>query len=284
MKNLLFKAVLLIFCASCAGKTKHIDNKIIVSIQPLKYLVEKIVGDDFDVEVLVPSGSSPETYEPTPAQIASVEKAKLVFSTGLIDFERSLLIKASEKESFVNLSDGLDLIEGSCLHEQDGHGAHNHGIDPHIWTAPKALIKMTETIYERIHELWPDSLSYSENYRSLHTRLTELHETVKAKTDASAHRSFLIFHPGLTYYARDYGLRQIAMEQDGKDPSARHLRETIESARADNIRKIMYQSEFPRSIVEVAAAEIGAEAVEIDILGYDVINNILHITDLIVAK
>jgi zinc transport system substrate-binding protein len=111
--------------------------------------------------------------------------------------------------------------------------------------------------------------------------LTQLDSLVSERLSVSTTRSFMIFHPGLTYYARDYGLQQIAIESDGKEPSVRQLAEIIALARAEKISKVFYQSEFPHRIVEVAAAEIGAESVEIDILGYDVIGNILKITDLI---
>ncbi len=112
-------------------------------------------------------------------------------------------------------------------------------------------------------------------------RLTALDAEVAQRIAVSPTRSFMIFHPGLTYYARDYGLRQIALENDGKEPSARQLAETVALARAEKITKVLYQSEFPRRIVEVAAAEIGAEPVEIDILGYDIVGNILKITEII---
>jgi zinc transport system substrate-binding protein len=140
---------------------------------------------------------------------------------------------------------------------------------------------MAATAYGRIHELHPDSTLYSANYARLAENLARLDTLVSGRLAASPIRSFMIFHPGLTYFARDYGLRQIALESDGKEPSTRQLAEIIEEARTENITTIFYQREFPRRIVEVAAAEIGAEAVEIDILGYDVVGNILKITDLI---
>jgi zinc transport system substrate-binding protein len=150
--------------------------------------------------------------------------------------------------------------------------------------SPKSLIIMADTAYKSIHEQYPDSLSYSTRYSRLRESLVALDAAVEAKITASPRRNFVIFHPGLTYLARDYGLRQIALEQDGKEPSARQLSEVIDLARAEGINKVLYQNEFPRSMVEVVAAEIGAEAVEIDILGADVPRNILTVTDLIIAE
>jgi zinc transport system substrate-binding protein len=285
-------------CVACGGAgTKQAGGGIVVTIEPLRYIVEGIVGTEAEIEVLVPPGASPETYEPTPAQIASTERAQLVFGTGLLDFERSLLGEAAEKQSFVNLSTGIELIEGAHYHSDEEHSdgeehhehshhnhGHHHGIDPHIWMSPKSLIIMAETAYARIHELYPDSLSYSARYERLRDSLVALDATVEAKIAGSARRSFLIFHPGLTYLARDYGLRQIALEQDGKEPSARQLGEVIDLARAEKTSRILYQNEFPRSMVEVVASEIGAEPVEIDILGANVPHNILTVIDLIIAE
>ncbi len=275
--------VSLLVLAGCAGRQKPVEpNTLIVSIQPLKYLMDNIVGDDFNIEVLVPPGSSPETYEPTPAQIKAAETADLLFFTGLMNFETSLLLRFSDKDRFVDLSAGIDVIAGSCSH---GHGAeHAHGVDPHTWMSPRELLKMAGTAYSRIHKLYPDSASYTANYTRLKKSLESLDREIAAKIDLSGRRSFVIFHPGLTYYARDYGLRQIALEHDGKEPSARLLQQLVDEARAENITRVFYQSEFPRQVVEVAAAEIGAQPVEIDILGCDVTDNILNITDLIVAE
>jgi zinc transport system substrate-binding protein len=282
--------------ASCGSDTRTTDKTLMVSIEPLRYIVEEITGDDFDVAVLVPLGASPETYEPTPFQIKAAEDASLVFSTGLIGFENALMDRLTLPERLVDLSQGIELITAEPEHEPkhddaasapiDDRSSHTHshgGVDPHIWVSPKALAQMAATAYERIHELYPDSVSYTANYTRLAERLEALDREVADRLAASPTRSFMIFHPGLTYYARDYGLQQIALETDGKEPSSKQLAAKIELARAEGISGILYQREFPRRIVEVVAEEIGAEPVEIDILSYDIINNILNITELIAA-
>ncbi len=284
LKNISYLFVLsFLALAGCAERPKAADSSVLlVSIQPLKYLVDNIVGEDFHVEVLTPPGTSPETYEPTPAQIKAAEAADLVFSTGLIDFERALLRRLPSKERFVDLSEGIELIEGTCSH--DHSLKHGHGVDPHTWMSPRALLVMAGTAYSRIHELYPDSVSYTANYIGLKEELELLDSEVAAKIGLSSRRAFVIFHPGLTYYARDYGLRQIALEHEGKEPSARQLQQVVDEAKSENITRVFYQSEFPRYVVEVAATEIGAQPVEIDILGCDVVGNILKITDLIIAE
>lgn len=275
---------------SCSLRAEQDSQVIYVSILPLRNLVEGIVGDDYPIEVLVPAGTSPETFEPTPKQFTALNRAQIVFNVGLIDFETSLLAKVADPGKLVDLSRGIDLLEGSCSHTAGlrdhaaDHSAHRHGIDPHIWTSPKALLKMTENAFNAIHKRYPDSLKYEANYARLRDELLALDTRTAAKIDSSDVSYFIIYHPALTYYARDYGLEQVAIEADGKEPSARHLAEIIRRARKDSISKIMYQSQFPASVAETVAKDIGAECVAIDPLCEEVIANIDAITDQIVRQ
>lgn len=314
---------------SCAQPAQPEEETLYVSILPLKSIVGGIVGDDFDVRVLVPAGASPETFEPTPRQFVDLNRARLIFNVGLIDFETTLLGKIEARDKVVDLSRGIDLIAGSCSHahgkvaradephaaamseEQQtagshaaampgerqlagrhaatpapqAHGhSHAHGIDPHIWTSPRALQHMAANAYEAIHALWPDSVKYTENHARLQEQLAALDARTAGKIAASGVRYFIIYHPALTYYARDYGLQQVAIEDDGKEPSARALARLIEQARHDGVRRIFYQSQFPASAVEVIARDIEAQSVAIDPLKEDVIANIDSLTDLIVAQ
>ncbi len=279
-------AALVLFTA-CKPREQTPQNTIYVSILPLRSLIYGIVGDDFPIEVLVPAGASPETFEPTPRQFATLNRAQMIFNVGLIDFETTLLGKLENQRRIINLNEGIELIAGSCSHASatDG-GAHHHahGIDPHIWMSPKALRRMAANAYKAIHKVYPDSSKYERNYRQLDARLSELDVRTARLIDKSGVRLFIIYHPALTYYARDYGLQQVAIETDGKEPSACHLARLIQQAKEHRIHKLFYQSQFPASTVEVIADDIGAESVRIDPLREDVISNIDEITRSITAQ
>lgn len=293
MKQIWYLLLSVVACVSCNSGPETDEESLYVSILPLRNLVEEIVGSDFDVKVLVPAGASPESFEPTPRQFVELNRARMIFSVGLIDFEKSLLGKIDEHDKVINLSRGIDLIEGSCSHAatvpngkaaaEAGTSSHNHahGVDPHIWTSPKALQTMANNAYEAIHKAFPDSVKYRENYMQLLRRLEELDSRVHDKIKRSGIEYFIVYHPALTYYARDYGIRQVAIESDGKDPSARRLTEIIRNARKDGVRKIFYQNQFPESVVEIIARDIQARYIEIDPLDEQVIANIDRITDLI---
>ena len=132
----IYIAAFAVLCA-CGGKKGQNSNTIYVSIAPLKPIVEGIVGDDYAIEVLVPAGASPETFEPTAKQFIALNEAKIIFGTGLLDFEKSLLARIHDQSKVVNLSNGIETIAGSCSHTHHGRHCH-HGVDPHIWCSPKS--------------------------------------------------------------------------------------------------------------------------------------------------
>ncbi len=261
--------------------------KITVSILPLKYIVENITGNDFVVNVLVPPGASPETFEPNPAQMKNIYESGIVFSTGLIDFEQQLTprLKAggsrgsNDAPQITEVCAGIELMQGHCGHLPNSN--HSHGIDPHIWISPYELQTITDNIYRKINELYPDSVKYTDNYLKLIERLKALDAQIKEMLQEARVDRFVIYHPALTYYARRYGLEQISIEQGGKEPSVRQLRDVIARCKADRVRYIFYQEQFPETVVRTLADDVGATPVPVDPLREDVVDNLIYITKLI---
>lgn len=282
-RYLIYIAALLLAVGCTTPPPQPAEPTIYVSIAPLRSLVETITEQDFPVEVLVPAGASPENFELTPKQYIALNEAQWIFSTGLITFETTLLHKLPEGARIIDLSRGIEPIAGTCSHHHHGH-AHAHGVDPHTWTSPRALQLMSRTIYEAIHNEHPDSVRYTQNFNRLQERLEALDRAIEAQITASGVKQFIVYHPALTYYARDYGLRQISIEEEGKEPSAKRLAELIRTAHAEGIRTVLVQRQFPRSSVEAVADDMEAEVVEFDPLAENVIENIAHITDLITRK
>ena len=276
------KLAILACCATlllgCSPKERESQAEIVVSIAPLKYIVERIIGDDFRIGVLVPANTSPETYDPTPRDIISLNNAQMVFSTGLIEFENALLGKVSDKQSVVNLHEGIELIAGSCSHS---HCNHAHGVDPHIWLSPRELRTMSRNAHTAIMRLYPDSAHYTSAYNALDEELAALDEECRTRCEASSADAFVIYHPALTYYARAYSLEQIAIESDGKEPSAKHIAGIIARAKQQHATCLLYQSEFPRSVVEVIAKDMGIEPIEINPLAENPVAFIREVTNTI---
>ena len=266
--------------SGCASRPADERPTIFVSILPLRGIVSEIVGDDFRVEVLVPPGMNPESFEPTPRQMIDLNRSQLIFNIGWIDFEQNMLSKIEDRRKVIDLHRGIEPIAGSCSHA-DAEKEHRHGVDPHIWNSPRTVKQIAATIYEALARQYPDSARYKDNYHRFISRLDSLDSQLTALFGPHTHHAFIIYHPALTYLARDYGLQQIALENEGKEPSTEHMRRIIDTARNLNLTKLFYQRQFSKSTVDALARELNIPAVPIDPLAPDVINNTLEISKLI---
>ncbi len=299
MKNIFALLIITTLLSACSGTRNNTTTHISVSIEPIKYITEQITGKDFAINALVPSGASPETYEPTASQMQKTANALVYINIGLLDFEKNLSdgIKSNSPDvKILELSKGIDLIDEKDSHNNneddknsesvtgnDTHGhTHAHGVDPHIWSSPKNIKQMARTIYEFIIDMYPDSTKYTSNYNHFISRLDSLDNSLANMFSGnSAKKVFIIYHPALSYLARDYGLEQVSVEDEGKEPSASHIREIIETARKNGITKLFYQKQFSKNSVEAISKELGISAVEIDPLAGNIIDNTLYISNLI---
>lgn len=286
LKNRIHTTLLLLsmaLLAACGGGSKAAheaeDETIWVSILPLKGVVEAIMGEGAQVNVLVPAGASPESFEPTARQVVELGRAPLVLGVGLLDFEQSLLKKLGEEREIVRLAEGIELIAGSCSCGHHHH--HAHGIDPHVWASPRELQLLARNAYEAIQAAWPDSTHYRTNYEALAARIESLDKQCGEQLQQAGIKEFMIYHPALTYYARAYGLEQLAIEHEGKEPSAKRIAELIDRGRQSGCRNILYQSQFPASSVEIIARDLGGRAVAFDPLAEDILAETERLTNLL---
>ena len=276
------KIATFIICAllivGCTTKSDSDKKTIFVTITPMQSIIEEITTGDFDIEVIVPKGASPETFEPTPKQVTSFSDAELIFSTGLIDFEKSLVQRIDGDTEVVNLSNGIELIAGSCSH---GNHKHKHGVDPHIWTSPRALRTMVTNAHKAIMAHYPDSVKYTEATGRLLERINKLDNYCATRIKAEGVEAMMIYHPAYTYYARDYGIEQIAIEHDGKEPSLRQTTALIEKAKEHGVKAILRQPQYSEDKVRAIANDAGAEIITTDPLAEDILGEIERVTEII---
>lgn len=276
------KIATFIICAllivGCTTKSDSDKKTIFVTITPMQSIIEEITAGDFDIEVIVPKGASPETFEPTPKQVTSFSDAEFIFSTGIIDFEQSLVERISGDAEVVNLSNGIELIAGSCSH---GNHQHKHGVDPHIWTSPRALRTMVTNAHKAIMAHYPDSVKYTEATGRLLERINKLDNYCATRIKAESVEAMMIYHPAYTYYARDYGIEQIAIEHDGKEPSLRQTTALIEKAKEHGVKAILRQPQYSEDKVRAIANDAGAEIITTDPLAEDILGEIERVTEII---
>ena len=276
------KIATFIICAllivGCTTKSDSDKKTIFVTITPMQSIIEEITAGDFDIEVIVPKGASPETFEPTPKQVTSFSDAEFIFSTGIIDFEQSLVERIDDDAEVVNLSNGIELIAGSCSH---GNHKHKHGVDPHIWTSPRALRTMVTNAHKAIMAHYPDSVKYTEATGRLLERINTLDNYCATRIKAEGVEAMMIYHPAYTYYARDYGIEQIAIEHDGKEPSLRQTTALIEKAKEHGVKAILRQPQYSEDKVRAIANDAGAEIITTDPLAEDILGEIERVTEII---
>ena len=270
MKKLLYISFLFLLVGCVTRQT--IDKPIIaVTILPQKYFVEKIAGDFVHVYVIVPPGSGAELYSPKPSQMKELANSKAWMQIGQIGFEQSWKEKIKQNSPNTKIFDTsvqTDWIAAEV--EEHGDHVHLHGIDPHIWMAPNEVLQMAEEIVKALNILFPDKAKeFNTNYQVFINEINLLDNDLKAALENVPNRKFLIFHPALGYFARQYNFEQIAMEVDGKEPSARQIQDLVNLARQENIKTIFVQKEFSIRNADLLAKEIDARIVMIDPLAED---------------
>ncbi|KGI61447.1 ABC transporter, substrate-binding protein [Prevotella sp. DNF00663] len=259
---------------SCTGGKVDNQRTIMVSIEPLRYFTEQIAGDKFKVITMVPKGGNPETYEPTPKQMMELSKSDLFLKIGNIGFERTWmkkLIANAPHTIMVDTSDGIAPVK--TLNGFD---------DPHTWMSATNARIIAINIFNKLKEIDSrDSLYFKQNLENLLDHISMVDNEVREHITQEKANAFLIYHPILTYFARDYGLTQIPVEEEGHEPSAAQLQQVIRLAKQKQVKVIFVQKEIANRNLNVVAAGVAAKQSIINPLGYHWDQEMVHIAKLL---
>ncbi len=263
--------------AGCVEKSGN-EHQLSVTIEPQRFFVEKIAGDKFAVHCVVPSGQSPETYDPTPREMMQIAGSRAYFRIGPIGFEQAWMekIQANNPDLLIfDLSEGMSLLhdthaeeeEGEAHHHPDGH--HHEAGDPHIWNSIEGARIIARNCLQALIRLDGENTSYyQENYDRLTAEIDRTEKELHGLLDGLSLRTFIIYHPALTYFADEFGLTQLAIEMDGKEPSPAQLKQLVETARKHETQVVFIQQEFDRKNAELIARETGCKLITINPLNY----------------
>jgi zinc transport system substrate-binding protein len=272
MRKFSLLAVLLLFIFSCS-KNGQQDNIITVTIEPQRFFVNQLVDTLFHVENLVPAGTSPETYDPAPNQMTNLAHSKAYFCIGHIGFEEVWIDKLKKNFSqviFFDNSVGIHFISSEHHHSHADHHHGHEGLDPHVWNSPREALTIVKNMYNALVEIDPaNEARYAVNLQKLSDKIKAVDESVAKILQNTSQKAFIIYHPALTYFARDYGLTQYCIEMDGKEPSPEQLKTLIEAAKEKAVKTIFIQQEFDRKNAEIIAQETGCKLVVINPLSYN---------------
>jgi zinc transport system substrate-binding protein len=286
-----FIAILVIFI-TCSIPLTYAEEfarplPVFVSIMPQAYFAERIGGNLISVNVLVPPGKNPENYAPKPSQIKKLKKATLFFRIG-VPFENGLIPKI---KSSTNQLEIIDTRAGIQLREMDAGHHHNHsgddhdhltenGKDPHIWMNPLFAIRQAETMCQTLIRIDPDNKSeFEANLKSFSDDMISLDKKIRDKLAPFKGKSIFVFHPAFGYFTDAYGMKQIAVETEGKSPKGKRLSFFIEKARQENRRVIFVQPQFDTNAAAKIAKAINGSIVFFNPLAKDYINNLETITE-----
>ena len=268
--------IALIALLTACGENKDKERTISVSILPQRYFVERIAGDYVKVNVMIPPGANPAVSDLSTEQLKALHNSSIYFAVGYLPFELSNLYPFLEKQEEVLLvkqSVGMDLEAGSCNHGHDhGHGdcSHEGGFDPHVWMSPRYADMMARTMLDVLAAKFPDQKeTFEKNYRQFKSEIDSIDREARRIIPEKKNKTFLIYHPALTYFAKDYGMEQISIEDEGKEPNPAHIKEVIDTCRAKGIRIVFIQNQFDVANAKAIAKEIDGEVIAIDPLSPD---------------
>jgi len=250
---------------------------ISVSIEPQKYFVEKIGGDNVAVNVMIAPGVDPHTYEPKPEQLKQLSKTRAYFTVGvsLEDAWKDRLQSVNPKMLVVDTSKGVEKLP---LEEHEHE--HEHGsLDPHIWLSPKRVKLQAETIYQTLVQIDPQNQAkYQANLEGFIQEIKTLDQDIQENLQNVKSRKFIVFHPEWGYFAKDYGLEMVSIEVEGNEPSASELADLIKSAKAEKIKVIFAQPEFSTKSSQTIAKEIDGQVMTISAFSPDWSNNLRQVS------
>jgi len=262
--------------------------RVCVSILPQAYFVERIGGEHVEVQVLVGPGQSPHTYEASPQQMAWLSRADLFVTLGM-PLEQRLLERLSGQRRDLRVADateGLTFLLAECDHDHGGghdgdghdHGAHER--DPHVWLDPQRVKHMAANICRALVELDPQRReTYERNLAAFQADLDDVDARLRQRLAPYRGRAFFVFHAAYGYFAERYGLKQLAVEVAGKEPTPRELVNLVERVRESGVRAILLEPQYPRTTAEALAREVGAEVLIVDDLARDYLANLLDMAD-----
>lgn len=276
---------------SC-GNSRHDNAKpvLAVSLAPESSLLEALAGDSYEIVTVLENGANPELFETPMARRVAVDRSRVYFKNGGLPFEDAILATLPDSVRVVDLSEGITPIYGTHSHhhghEAEEHEGHEHhdgkGFDPHIWTSVKNARVMASNMARALIDLDPSQAdAVNSRLAALDARLDSTDRTIAARLDSAGADKFLVWHPSLSYFARDYGLTQIAVGQEAKEVPVGRLKEIIDTAAADSITTFFFQKEYDSRQAETVSRELGISYETIDLLSRDWLEELNKITDVL---
>ena len=270
--SLLIAMTSVLLLSACSTTNQPASDKIgvMVTVLPQVEFVNAVGRDRVEVTAMVPPGANPHTYEVTPNQMAKLSRAKIYAKVGSpLEFELTWidkLVAQNHDMLLVDCGQGIGLMESADPDQP--------GMDAHTWTSPLNVKSMVNNICAGLSQTSPADQSYFEKNRDSYVeKLDALDADIRSSLNGIGSRTFIVYHPAWGYFAREYGLQQLGIEREGKEPQASYMARLIQEAREKNIKVIFVSPQFDTRSAEAIAREIGGRVVSIDPEGGDYLDN-----------
>ncbi len=246
-----------------------------VSIEPQRKILEELVDGRYQVVTMLAQGANPETYDPTVRQKMMASKADAYFKIGYLPFEDNITSDLPKSVRIYNTSDGVTPVVGTHSHGAD---EKHQETDPHVWSSLTNGKIIASNMADALGELDPDSAKvYRKRLARMTQRYDSLNRAARNRIAEAGMPAFAVWHPSLSYFARDYGVEQIVMGQENKEATIGNIASMIAHAKEDTVRVFFYQREYDSRQAESVSQEIGARLVPIAPLDYEWETEIMRI-------
>lgn len=314
-------AVMLTACGSSAANNNNNNNdnnnkvavtesqkpkaeglNVVTTTYILRDLTEEIAGDKATVTCLIPKGQGVHGFEPSPKDMNQVNEADLFIynGAGLESFTDRLKETAEGDATFVEASEGIELLKGGHHHHHDEDADHDHdhdaadhdhdaadhdhdhdaaehdheheGMDPHVWMAPENAEEMAENISEALSAKDPDNAAYYKaNYEKLSEKFDALDDSFENVLAKAKHKDIVVSHEAYGYLAKEYGLNQIPIEgiNSESEPDPKAMKAIVDEMKAKGIKTVFTEPNEDDKIAQTVASEAGAEVKELDPMEYE---------------
>ncbi len=290
LSRLMVAVAIVVFVVGCADPAARKIPVVSVSIEPQRWLLEQIVGDKMEVRSLMGNGGNPEHYEPTFSHLANLEKSVAYFQVGNLGFESAIMEKVQANNPDLPIycvSDSIRMILDTHHHDHHKDSEECLAYDPHTWSSVKNAKIMAANMLRGMKEVDADNAAYyTRNFITLSHKLDSLDLMLTEKLAPVCGGSFIVWHPSLSYFARDYGLTQLALGMENKELSVEETRSLIDRARSAGTTVFFIQKDFDRSQAVAITDGLGSDIklISINPLAYEWADEIQVVADAIAGK
>ena len=257
--SLFAAALLAVLTTACAAPVAGNGPQVVATAYPLVYFAQQIAGDPQQVVGLIPPGVEPHDWEPSPRDLVTVGRARLFVynGAGLEPWaERVLQALGGSAPTAVEATKGLPLMAGTAA---DGS---EEAYDPHVWLDPVLAQGMADRIAEGLAGADASNAArYRGNAARLKARLGELDQKLRAGLSGCRLKTFIASHTAFGYFAKRYGLQQLAIAglSPEASPSPARMADLVLAARSTQSRFVFFETLASPALAQTLAREAGLQ-------------------------